>query len=126
MYFYYTSRPLAGVVFPVLYGGIVYVLASGLTPMSVLTKFASFNIGLLATSRVSCRTLLMLFFFFNSFNSFVVHSCANGHLFCQSLNQEARVLSLAGVIIFFSLLLFFCFFLSSLDDLLTEGYVIRC
>ena len=62
MYFYYTSRPLPGVVFPVLYGGIVYVLASGLTPMSVLTKFASFNIGLLATSRVSCRTLLMLFF----------------------------------------------------------------
>ncbi|XP_027045324.1 mannose-P-dolichol utilization defect 1 protein-like [Pocillopora damicornis] len=52
MYFYYTSRLLAGVVFPVLYGGIVYVLASGLTPMSVLTKFASFNIGLLATSRL--------------------------------------------------------------------------
>ena len=100
MYFYYTSRPLAGVVFPVLYGGIVYVLASGLTPMSVLTKFASFNIGLLATSRVSCRTLLMLFFFFNSFNSFVVHSCDNKHLFCQSLNQEAHVLSLGGVIIF--------------------------
>ena len=101
MYFYYTSRPLAGVVFPVLYGGIVYVLASGLTPMSVLTKFASFNIGLLATSRVSCRTLLMLFFFFlNSFNSFVVHSCDNSHLFCQSLNQEAHVLSLGVVIIF--------------------------
>ena len=100
MYFYYTSRPLAGVVFPVLYGGIVYVLASGLTPMSVLTKFASFNIGLLATSRVSCRTLLTFFFFFNSFNSFVVHSCDNSHLFCQSLNQEAHVLSLGGVIIF--------------------------
>lgn len=101
MYFYYTSRPLAGVVFPVLYGGIVYVLASGLTPMSVLTKFASFNIGLLATSRVSCRTLLMLFFLFlNSFNSFVVHSCGNSQLFCQSLNQEAHVLSLGVVIIF--------------------------
>lgn len=52
MYFYYTSQPLAAIIFPVLYGGIVYVLASGLTPMSVLTQFVSLNILFLATSRL--------------------------------------------------------------------------
>ena len=53
MYFYYTSRPLPGVVFPFLYGGICYVLTSGLTPMSFLVQFVSLNVVFLVISRVS-------------------------------------------------------------------------
>jgi len=52
MYFYYTSRPLPGVVFPFLYGGICYVLVSGLTPMSFLVQFVSLNVVFLVISRL--------------------------------------------------------------------------
>ena len=53
MYFYYTSRPLPGIVFPILYSGICYVLVSGLTPMSFLVQFVSLNVVFLVISRVS-------------------------------------------------------------------------
>ena len=61
MYFYYTSRPLPGVVFPFLYGGICYVLVSGLTPMSFLVQFVSLNVVFLVISRVSIVPWAILF-----------------------------------------------------------------
>ena len=62
MYFYYTSRPLPGVVFPFLYGGICYVLTSGLTPMSFLVQFVSLNVVFLVISRVSIAPWAIMFF----------------------------------------------------------------
>ena len=53
MYFYYTSRPLPGIIFPFLYGAICYVLVSGLTPMAFLVQFVSLNVVFLVISRVS-------------------------------------------------------------------------
>ncbi|KAL9965803.1 hypothetical protein ACROYT_G029650 [Oculina patagonica] len=52
MYFYYTNKPLSAVIFPFLYGAICYVLVSGLTPMSVLVQFMSFNVVFLIISRL--------------------------------------------------------------------------
>ena len=65
--FYYTNRPLAAVLFPFLYGAIVYVLLSGLTPIAVLVQLVSLNILFLTVSRVSsffmlyelCRAVLI-------------------------------------------------------------------
>ena len=61
--FYYTNRPLAAVLFPFLYGAIVYVLLSGLTPIVVLVQLVSLNILFLTVSRVSlyepCQTVLI-------------------------------------------------------------------
>ena len=53
MYFYYTSRPLPGIIFPFLYCAICYVLVSGLTPMAFLVQFVSLNVVFLVISRVS-------------------------------------------------------------------------
>lgn len=53
LFFYYTNRPLAAVMFPFLYGAIVYVLVSGLTPIAVLVQMVSLNILFLTISRVS-------------------------------------------------------------------------
>lgn len=53
MYFYYTSQPLPGIIFPFLYGAICYVLVSGLTPMAFLVQFVSLNVVFLVISRVS-------------------------------------------------------------------------
>lgn len=56
--FYYTNRPLAAVLFPFLYGAIVYVLLSGLTPIAVLVQLVSLNILFLIISRVSSFFML--------------------------------------------------------------------
>ncbi|XP_020614752.1 mannose-P-dolichol utilization defect 1 protein-like isoform X2 [Orbicella faveolata] len=53
LFFYYSSRPLAAVLFPFLYGAIVYVVLSGLTPIAVLVQLVSLNILFLSISRVS-------------------------------------------------------------------------
>ena len=67
LFFYYTNRPLAAILFPFLYGAIVYVLLSGLTPIVVLVQLVSLNILFLTISRVSsfymlyelCRAVLI-------------------------------------------------------------------
>jgi len=51
--FYYTNRPLVAALLPVLYGAIVYVLVSGITPTSVLARLVSLSILFLVISRVS-------------------------------------------------------------------------
>ena len=53
MYFYYTNKTLLSALFPVLYGGVVYVLVSGLTPMAVLVQLVSLQVAFIAISRVS-------------------------------------------------------------------------
>ena len=53
LYFYYTNKALLVLLFPVLYGGIFYVLVSGLTPMAVLVQLVSLQIVFLGVSRVS-------------------------------------------------------------------------
>ena len=53
MYFYYTNKVLLCVLFPLLYGGIVYALISGITPMSVLIQLASMQVAFIVISRVS-------------------------------------------------------------------------
>jgi len=53
LFFYYTNRPLAAVLFPFLYGAFVYVLLSGMTPIAVLVQLVSLNILFLSISRVS-------------------------------------------------------------------------
>ena len=62
LFFYYTNRPLAAILFPFLYGGIVYILVSGLTPMAVLVQLVSLNILFLFIGRVS------VFFIFRKSN----------------------------------------------------------
>jgi len=52
MYFYYTNKPLLAVLFPLLYGAIVYVLVSGLTPMAVLVQLVSLQVAFLVISRL--------------------------------------------------------------------------
>lgn len=58
MYFYYTNKPLLAVLFPLLYGAIVYVLVSGLTPMAVLVQLVSLQVAFLVISRVSAAFYL--------------------------------------------------------------------
>ncbi|KAL9965797.1 hypothetical protein ACROYT_G029651 [Oculina patagonica] len=53
LFLYYTHRPLAAAMFPFLYGAIVYVLVSGLAPITVLVQLVSLNILFLTISRVS-------------------------------------------------------------------------
>ena len=53
LYFYYTKRTVAAILFPFLYGAIAYVLLSGLIPISILVQLTSLNILLLSISRVS-------------------------------------------------------------------------
>ncbi|XP_068685913.1 mannose-P-dolichol utilization defect 1 protein-like [Montipora capricornis] len=50
--FYYTNRHLAALLFPLLYGAIIYVLVSGIMPMFVLTQLVSLNVLFLSISRV--------------------------------------------------------------------------
>lgn len=52
MYFYYTNKTLLSALFPVLYGGVVYVLVSGLTPMAVLVQLVSLQVAFIAISRL--------------------------------------------------------------------------
>lgn len=52
LYFYYTNKALLVLLFPVLYGGIFYVLVSGLTPMAVLVQLVSLQIVFLGVSRL--------------------------------------------------------------------------
>ncbi|XP_068686582.1 mannose-P-dolichol utilization defect 1 protein-like [Montipora foliosa] len=52
VYFYYTNKVLLCVLFPLLYGGIVYALISGITPMSVLIQLASMQVAFIVISRL--------------------------------------------------------------------------
>ena len=56
LYFYYTNKALLVLLFPVLYGGIFYVLVSGLTPMAILVQLVSLQIVFLGVSRVSAMS----------------------------------------------------------------------
>ena len=55
MYFYYTNKALLAILFPLLYGAIVYTLVSGLTPMAVLVQLVSLQVVFIVVSRVSGR-----------------------------------------------------------------------
>lgn len=60
LYFYYTKRTVAAILFPFLYGAIAYVLLSGLIPISILVQLTSLNILLLSISRVSSLKIMLI------------------------------------------------------------------
>ena len=60
LFFYYTKRTVAAILFPFLYGAIAYVLLSGLIPISILVQLTSLNILLLSISRVSSLKIMLI------------------------------------------------------------------
>ena len=60
LFFYYTKRTVAAILFPFLYGAIACVLLSGLIPISILVQLTSLNILLLSISRVSSLKIMSI------------------------------------------------------------------